>query len=95
MAKRLYRISSDDPDDITNTISVDNNRALLEADCSRLALGEKLMREFMAFCREKSVFVYTGTVLFRPTVHWMLRVTSWVRKFIGSSAAVTCYGLKW
>ncbi|KAJ7693119.1 kinase-like domain-containing protein [Mycena olivaceomarginata] len=55
VAKRLYRISDDDPDSIHNHISLIDNRLMLEAEATRLVLGEKLLMDFYLLCREKDI----------------------------------------
>ncbi|KAJ7025816.1 kinase-like domain-containing protein [Mycena alexandri] len=55
VAKRLYRISDDDPDSIHNHISLIDNRIMLEAEATRLVLGEKLLMDFYLLCREKDI----------------------------------------
>ncbi|KAJ7220398.1 hypothetical protein C8J57DRAFT_1536881 [Mycena rebaudengoi] len=58
VAKWLYRSSSDDPDSITNNISLPENRTMLEAECVHLGIGEKILAEFYSFCRESKVQVF-------------------------------------
>ncbi|KAJ7243317.1 kinase-like domain-containing protein [Mycena rebaudengoi] len=58
VAKQLYRSSNDDPDSITNNISLPENRTMLEAECVRLGIGGKILAEFYSFCRESKVQVF-------------------------------------
>ncbi|KAJ7197342.1 kinase-like domain-containing protein [Mycena rebaudengoi] len=64
VAKGLYCSSSDDPDSITNNISLPENRTMLEAECVRLGIGEKLLAEFYSFCRESKVQVFESRVYY-------------------------------
>ncbi|KAJ6579920.1 kinase-like domain-containing protein [Mycena sp. CBHHK59/15] len=58
VAKRLYRTSSDDPDSTSNMVGLVENRTMLEAECIRLGIGEKILSEFYSFCRGSKVQVY-------------------------------------
>ncbi|KAJ7916690.1 kinase-like domain-containing protein [Mycena leptocephala] len=58
VAKRLYRISDDDPDSIHNHIRLTENRLMLEAEATRLVPGEKFLMDFYLLCREKGVSVF-------------------------------------
>jgi hypothetical protein len=58
VAKCLYRILDNDPDSIHNHISLIDNRLMLEAEATRLVLGEKLLMDFYLLCREKGVAVF-------------------------------------
>ena len=62
VAKRLYRTSSDDPDSTSNLISLVENRTMLDAECIRLSIGEKILTEFYSYCRGLKVQVYESTL---------------------------------
>ncbi|KAJ7450656.1 kinase-like domain-containing protein [Mycena galericulata] len=47
VAKRLYRISDDDPDSIHNHISLADNRLMLEAEATRLVLDIKFAQAYL------------------------------------------------
>ncbi|KAJ7088966.1 hypothetical protein C8R44DRAFT_892588 [Mycena epipterygia] len=58
VAKRLYRTSSDNPDSTSNMISLVNNHAMLEAECIRLGIREKILSEFYFYCQGLKVEIY-------------------------------------
>ncbi|KAJ7120080.1 kinase-like domain-containing protein [Mycena epipterygia] len=58
VAKRLYRTSEDQPQTVTRVVDCADNRAYLEADAFRLALGEHLLHEFYECAKEQEVPVY-------------------------------------
>ncbi|KAJ7227013.1 kinase-like domain-containing protein [Mycena pura] len=60
VAKRIYRTSDDDSLSLSNTISLTENRALLEAECVRLALGRKFLGEYMGYVKEMEVAVFNN-----------------------------------
>jgi hypothetical protein len=62
VAKRLYRTSSDDPDSTSNMVGLLENRTMLEAECIRLGIGEKILSEFYSFCRGSKVQVYESAL---------------------------------
>ncbi|KAJ7639307.1 kinase-like domain-containing protein [Roridomyces roridus] len=58
VAKRIYRTSDDDSHSLSNGVSVVHNRALLESECHRLALGRELFGDFVAYCKEMDVAIF-------------------------------------
>ncbi|KAJ7803224.1 kinase-like domain-containing protein [Mycena olivaceomarginata] len=58
VAKCLYRTSEDQPQTVTRVVDRADNRAYLEADAFRLALGEHLLHEFYECAKEWEVPVY-------------------------------------
>ncbi|KAF7329565.1 Alpha-type protein kinase domain-containing protein [Mycena kentingensis (nom. inval.)] len=58
VAKRLFRVSENDADDIGNKVPLDANRDNLEAEVYRLVLGEKILGEFYTFSRAQNAEVF-------------------------------------
>jgi hypothetical protein len=63
VAKRMYRTSDEDSDSLTNTISVGENRALLEVECVRPAVGEKFWGDFVSYAMEMDVPIFLRAFL--------------------------------
>ncbi|KAJ7064244.1 kinase-like domain-containing protein [Mycena amicta] len=58
VAKRIYRTSDDDSHSLSNGVTLTENRALLEAECHRLALGTLLFASYVSYCKEMEVVIF-------------------------------------
>nr|GAT48119.1 predicted protein [Mycena chlorophos] len=58
VGKRIYRTKDTDSSSLSNSVTLADNRAYLEAECVRLSLGAHLLDGFLAYAKGEDVAIF-------------------------------------